>query len=92
MKKLEGLADSLLAQHKGHQEQLVSAQQTASDLIDILDSASSSAVTLRGTIYSGFGWGSWWPHVFCPLTSLVVGSYGLPPSATRNIMLISLGE
>ncbi|KAL7782475.1 hypothetical protein V8C43DRAFT_197785 [Trichoderma afarasin] len=92
MKKLEGLADSLLAQHKGHQEQLVSAQQTASDLIDILDSASSSAVTLRGSIYSGFGWGSWWPHVFCPLMSLVVGSYGLPPSATRNIMLISLGE
>ncbi|PNP51555.1 hypothetical protein THARTR1_07811 [Trichoderma harzianum] len=78
--------------HKGHQEQLVSAQQTASDLIDILDSASASAVTLRGSIYGGFGWGSWWPHVFCPLTSLVVGSYGLPPSATRNIMLIGLGE
>ncbi|EHK24957.1 uncharacterized protein TRIVIDRAFT_31498 [Trichoderma virens Gv29-8] len=92
MKKLESLADSLLVQHKGHQEQLVSAQQTASDLIDILDSASSSAVTLRSSIYSGFGWGSWWPYVFCPLTSLVVGSYGLPPSATRNIVLISLGE
>ncbi|KAL7913259.1 hypothetical protein GGI35DRAFT_491432 [Trichoderma velutinum] len=92
MKKLEVLADSLLAQHRGHHEQLVSAQQTASDLIDILDSASSSAVTLRSSIYGGFGWGSWWPHVFCPLMSLIVGSYGLPPSATRNIVLISLGE
>ncbi|KAL7932693.1 hypothetical protein V8C35DRAFT_306454 [Trichoderma chlorosporum] len=92
MKQLEGLADSLLAQHKGHQEQLVSAKQTASDLIDILDSASSSAVSLRGSIFTGFGWGSWWPYVFCPLTSLVVGSYGLPPSATRNFLLISLGE
>ncbi|KAL7946537.1 hypothetical protein V8C42DRAFT_320954 [Trichoderma barbatum] len=92
MKKLEGLADTLLAQHKGHQEQLVSAQQTASDLMDILDSASSSAITLRGSIYSSFSSGSWWPYIFCPLTSLVVGSYGLPPSATRNIVLISLGE
>ncbi|RFU81686.1 nuclear membrane fusion kar5 [Trichoderma arundinaceum] len=92
MKKLEGLADSLLVQHEGHQERLVHAQQTASDLIDILDAASSSAVTLRSSIYSNFGWGSWWPYVFCPLTSLVVGSYGLPPSATRNFMLISLGE
>ncbi|KAL6866642.1 hypothetical protein J3F83DRAFT_116580 [Trichoderma novae-zelandiae] len=92
MIKLEGLADSLLVQHKGHQEQLSNAQQTASDLIDILDSASTSAVTLRSSISSSFGWGSWWPYVFCPLTSLVVGSYGLPPSATRNLVLISLGE
>ncbi|KAM0251278.1 hypothetical protein ACHAQJ_008269 [Trichoderma viride] len=92
MKRLEGLADSLLVQHEGHQERLVHAQQTASDLVDILDSASSSATTLRTSIYNSFGWGSWWPYVFCPLTSLVVGSYGLPPSTTRNFVLISLGE
>ncbi|PTB42817.1 uncharacterized protein TrAFT101_001400 [Trichoderma asperellum] len=92
MKRLEGLADSLLIQHEGHQERLVHAQQTASNLVDILDSASSSAATLRTSIYNSIGWGSWWPYVFCPLTSLVVGSYGLPPSATRNFMLISLGE
>ncbi|KAL7790440.1 hypothetical protein V8C37DRAFT_179911 [Trichoderma ceciliae] len=92
MEKLEGLAEFLLVQHEGHQERLVQAQQTASDLIDILDSASSSAATLRSSIYSSLGWGSWWPYVFCPLTSLVVGSYRLPPSATRNLVLISLGE
>lgn len=92
MKRLEGLADSLLTQHEGHQERLVHAQQKASDLIDILDSASSSAANLRTSIYKSLGWGSWWPYVFCPLTSLVVGSYGLPPSATRNLMLISLGK
>ncbi|PTB76682.1 hypothetical protein M440DRAFT_1438458 [Trichoderma longibrachiatum ATCC 18648] len=92
MQKLEGLADSLLAKHKAHKERLSDAQQTASDLIDILDSASTSAVTLRSSLYNSFGWGSWWPYVFCPLTSLVVGSYGLPPSATRNVVLISLGE
>ncbi|EHK48298.1 hypothetical protein TRIATDRAFT_316381 [Trichoderma atroviride IMI 206040] len=92
MKRLEGLADSLLVQHEGHQERLVHAQQTASNLIDLLDSASSSAATLRTSIYNGLGLSSWWPYIFCPLTSLVVGSYGLPPSATRNLMLISLGE
>ncbi|TFB01298.1 hypothetical protein CCMA1212_006633 [Trichoderma ghanense] len=92
LQKLEGLAESLMVQHKVHQERLNNAQQTASDLMDILDSASTSAVSLRSSIYNSFGWGSWWPYVFCPLASLVVGSYGLPPSATRNIVLISLGE
>ncbi|KAH6610622.1 hypothetical protein Trco_000642 [Trichoderma cornu-damae] len=92
LRRLEGLADSLLVQHEGHQKRLAHAQQTAANLMDILDSASSSAVTLRSSIHSSFGWGSWWPYVFCPLTSLVVGSYGLPPSATRNLVLISLGE
>lgn len=92
MKRLEGLADSLLVQHEGHQERLVHAQQTATDLIDILDSASSSAATLRTSIFNSLGLSSWWPYIFCPLTSLVVGSYGLPPSATRNLMLISLGK
>ncbi|KAL7816217.1 hypothetical protein V8C26DRAFT_97895 [Trichoderma gracile] len=92
MQQLEGLADSLLVKHKAHKERLSNAQQTASDLMDILDSASTSAVTLRSSIYNSFGWGSWWPHVFCPLTSLVVGSYGLPPSAMRNVVLIGIGE
>lgn len=36
--------------------------------------------------------GHWWPYVICPAFSLVMGSYGLPPSVTRNIALIALGE
>ncbi|KAK5987815.1 hypothetical protein PT974_11949 [Cladobotryum mycophilum] len=92
MKRLEGMADTLSIQQEGHQERLDHAQQSATELLGILDSASSSAATLQSSIYSGFGWTAWWPYVFCPITSLVVGSYGLPPSTTRNFLLIGLGE
>lgn len=30
--------------------------------------------------------------MICPAVSLVMGSYGLPPSISRNIALIALGE
>lgn len=41
---------------------------------------------------AGLGLSRWVPYIFCPAASLVMGSYGLPPSTARNILLISLGE
>lgn len=35
---------------------------------------------------------AWWPYVICPAVSLVLGSYGLPPSMLRNLGLIAAGE
>lgn len=35
---------------------------------------------------------SWWPYLVCPAVTLVMGSYGLPPSVLRNMGLIALGQ
>ena len=35
---------------------------------------------------------SWWPYVVCPVFTVGLGSYGLPPSPMRNLGLMMLGE
>ncbi|PNY26857.1 Nuclear membrane fusion protein Kar5 [Tolypocladium capitatum] len=92
MGKLTELADVLTLKHKGHQERLDHAHQTAERVLNTLDSVSASARTFKNSLLSGLGFSRLWPYIFCPATSLIIGSYGLPPSATRNILLLGLGE
>jgi len=61
-------------------------------LVDELGTAMSMTTRIQNSVVrSGFVLG-WWPYLVCPAVSLVMGSYGLPPSGYRNIMLILAGE
>lgn len=92
MERLEGFAHTLSQQQAHHQESLEKAHLVATRLTDTLEIASSSATTLGASVSKGLGLSGWWPYIFCPAASLVMGSYGLPPSAGRNILLIGLGR
>ncbi|PHH60735.1 hypothetical protein CDD81_1317 [Ophiocordyceps australis] len=92
LEKLLDLAKALALKYEDHHESLKQAQRIASHVQHILDSVTASATSFRSSIIGGFGMGKWWPHVMCPVASLILGSYGLPPSAMRNILLIGLGE
>lgn len=92
MERLAGVADALTVKQQGHQEHLEQAQQTAMQVLHTLDSVSISMGTFRNSLLGGFGLARWWPFVLCSATSLIIGSYGLPPSAMRNILLLGLGE
>ncbi|PWI68941.1 hypothetical protein PCL_01326 [Purpureocillium lilacinum] len=92
MENLAELADTLTVKHDGHRKALHDAQETAEQVLDTLESVSTSAGTLQGSILSGLGMAKWWPYLLCPVTTLMVGSYGLPPSAMRNMLLLGLGE
>lgn len=92
MVRLEGFAHNLSLEHAHHQGSLKQAQSIAGQLMDTLESASSTATTLGTSMSSKLGFGEWVPYIFCPVVSLVMGSYGLPPSTGRNILLIGLGE
>ncbi|POR38305.1 Nuclear membrane fusion protein Kar5 [Tolypocladium paradoxum] len=92
MDRLTELADALTLKHQGHQERLYHAQLTAEQVLDTLGSVSASAGMFKNSLLSGLGFSRLWPYIFCPATSLIIGSYGLPPSATRNILLLGLGE
>lgn len=91
MENLAELADTLTVKHDGHRKALHDAQETAEQVLDTLESVSTSAGTLQGSILSGLGMAKWWPYLLCPVTTLMVGSYGLPPSAMRNMLLLGLG-
>ncbi|KAJ6437811.1 putative DNA helicase INO80 [Purpureocillium lavendulum] len=92
METLAGLADALTVQHDDHQRALNHAQETAEQVLGTLESVSSSAGSLQSSILGVFGMTRWWPYLLCPVTTLIVGSYGLPPSAMRNVVLLGLGE
>ncbi|GKT70894.1 nuclear membrane fusion protein kar5 [Colletotrichum tofieldiae] len=62
------------------------------DLLETLDDMVASTSEVRGSLGYRSSWTSWLPYVICPAASLLMGSYGLPPSAVRNIGLIALGE
>ncbi|KAM4063080.1 tht1-like nuclear fusion protein [Hirsutella rhossiliensis] len=92
MQRLSELANALTVKQEGHQERLEQAQQQALQVLKTLDSVSATAVTFKSTLLGGLGLTKWWPYVFCPVMSLIVGSYGLPPSTIRNIVLVGMGE
>lgn len=84
-------ADDLALRLERHTDTLGYAQERSGDLLETLEQASVSATAVKDSISQQSGWSSWWPYIICPSASLVMGSYGLPPSAFRNLALITLG-
>lgn len=92
MERLEGVAGRLLEQQNSQQNRLERAQQTTKKILVALESISASSNSFHASFFGITGWTEGlWPYVVCPLVSLTVGSYGLPPSAQRNIVLLGLG-
>ncbi|KAG7135756.1 hypothetical protein HYQ45_006568 [Verticillium longisporum] len=92
MKTLLGLSDKLATKYEDHVEMIEQAHSKAGDILDKLTEASASASTVHDSIRGSVGWMNWWPYIICPTVSLTMGSYGLPPSAVRNLGLVALGE
>lgn len=71
------------------------AKNTTADLLDtvvaVADNIASIEDARHSSIY-GFGIGHWMPYIISPVAMLLLGSYGLEPSAVRNLGLVALGE
>lgn len=80
--------EALVSGYTEHDKKLKAAQARAEEILGTLDSVASSAKT---SLTRTLGLSGWWPYFYCPAASLFLGSYGLPPSAVRNIGLIALG-
>src|SRR5690349_17697411 len=89
--RLLSAADNLSGRLEHHADIVDQAQGRSDKLLNTLEEAAVSATAVRGSMFRPSGWTSWWPYVLCPTASLVMGSYGLPPSAFRNLALITLG-
>ncbi|KAG7140271.1 hypothetical protein HYQ45_002973 [Verticillium longisporum] len=92
LKTLLGFSDKLATKYDDHVEMIEKAHSKAGDILDKLTEASASASTVHDSIRGSVGWMNWWPYIICPTVSLTMGSYGLPPSALRNLELVALGE
>jgi len=92
MARLVNITESISSSHINQATLLQQARNMTNEILDTLDTTASSAASLNDSIFSQHRGVSWWPFVLCPTASLVMGSYGLAPSALRNLGLVVLGE
>ena len=92
MVRLLAITESLISQHDSQANMLMQAHNITNDILDTLESTAISATGIQKSLLRDYGAGSWWPFIVCPTATLVMGSYGLSPSAFRNLGLVALGE
>ncbi|PSR97420.1 hypothetical protein BD289DRAFT_384178 [Coniella lustricola] len=87
--------DTLSAKYDAHLYDINEAKNTTSEILEKLDGVMMSAATIAKASQSRWtllGLGDWMPYIISPVATLLLGSYGLTPSATRNLGLVVLGE
>ncbi|KAI1410721.1 hypothetical protein F5Y13DRAFT_192048 [Hypoxylon sp. FL1857] len=75
-----------------HTNRLLQASNITNEILDTLEDTAVSAANVGNSIFKQSSSSSWWPYIWCPAASIVLGSYGLPPSATRNFALLALAK
>lgn len=78
-----------------HVRSLSEAQNMTNDILGTLDEVAATAVILEEASQSFVGRSGlfrWMSYIVSPVVTLVLGSYGLAPSALRNLGLVVLGE
>ncbi|EAA28446.1 hypothetical protein GE21DRAFT_9278 [Neurospora crassa] len=92
MDRLLAVTETLATKYEDQTQRLQQASNITNDILDILENTAEAASSVNESLLTGASSRSWWPYIVCPTASLVMGSYGLPPSAVRNLALLALGE
>ncbi|KAJ4306025.1 hypothetical protein N0V88_000820 [Collariella sp. IMI 366227] len=92
MDRLATATETLSTKLEGHSSMLKQANNITNDILDALEGTAAAASSLNESFFMRATTRSWWPFVIFPTASLVMGSYGLPPSIVRNIGLLVFGE
>ncbi|KAJ0166306.1 hypothetical protein CTA2_7813 [Colletotrichum tanaceti] len=92
LERLLDVTEDLSSKYESHTDNLDLAQRLSGSLLETLDDMVVSTSDVRGSLSRRSSWTSWLPYIMCPAASLLMGSYGLPPSAIRNFGLIVLGK
>ncbi|KAK6840310.1 hypothetical protein PG995_016064 [Apiospora arundinis] len=92
MQRLVDLTGDLSSKHEAHTKLLHQAKGMTNEILDTLHETAASAATVEEVLSKRSAAASLWPYIWCPAASLVMGSYGLPPSVVRNLVLVALGE
>ncbi|KAI0450963.1 hypothetical protein F5B21DRAFT_488987 [Xylaria acuta] len=92
MQRLIDISDTLASKYDAHTDLLQQAQNITNEILNTLEDTAASAAAVSDGFLGQSSLKSWWLYIWCPVVSLVMGSYGLPPSMLRNLGLIALGE
>ena len=89
MQRLKEISENLAIEYDDHTNRLYQAQNMTNGILKSLKDTAASAIRVKNSVLRQ---SSWWPYVLCPVASVWLGSYRLPPSGVRNAFLIALGE
>ncbi|KAK3384194.1 hypothetical protein B0T24DRAFT_74671 [Lasiosphaeria ovina] len=92
MDRLLVATEALSTKYEDQAYVLMQANNLTNDILDSLEDTATAAALVSNSFLSNSTSGSWWPFVVFPSASLIMGSYGLPPSMLRNFGLLALGE
>jgi hypothetical protein len=92
MDRLVTATEKLSTKFDDHSSMLKQANNITHDILDTLGATAAAAFSMNESFFARVTTTSWWPFVLFPTASLVMGSYGLPPSMLRNIGLLAFGE
>ncbi|KAG6010912.1 hypothetical protein E4U21_002582 [Claviceps maximensis] len=90
MENLQCIADVVLEKQTMQDRKLESTHNQTLNILTSLEAATTTVSTLQGSLPQ-LGTTSPWLYAICAAASLVLGSYGLQPSLTRNVGLVALG-
>lgn len=92
MQRLSDFQHNLITRATDNTDILVAAHNLTNDILDTLEVTAATASQVSHSVSTQSYTSSWWPYIWCPAASLVLGSYGLPPSIGRNFILLVLGQ
>lgn len=95
LEQLAAQTHGLLSTYADHARALDEATNTTANLLETVVAVNDNIATMENARISslgGLGIGRWVPYIISPIATLLLGSYGLEPSATRNLGLVALGE
>lgn len=91
MSRLQDIAETLWLRQEHQVADFSIAEESMRGVLGSIKSLESSTERIKGNLLTGVSWSGWWPYIVCPAMSLVIGSYRLAPSASRNLLLLGLG-
>lgn len=98
MENLERLAattNNLSSHYEEHANTIIEVKNMTNEVLETLEAVAGASVRIEEADklrWGSSGLGSWIPYIISPATTLFLGSYGLAPSALRNLGLVALGE
>lgn len=90
MDRLAIATETLSEKFEDHSSMLKQVNNITTNILETLEETAVVASSVNES-FSRATTLSWWPFVTFPTASLVLGSYGLPPSMFRNLALLALG-
>lgn len=95
LERLAATTDNLSSKYEDHTHAITEANNMTNEILETLESVAGTAAMIEEADRSRWGnpgFGGWMPYIFSPAVTLFLGSYGLAPSAIRNLGLVALGE